>query len=92
MVLYQKKEKLVKAETFLEKMEEQFPGAYHVPMRKAFIEALKQSKIENSKKDYSKMKAYYEKALNLYKEEEMEREMLLLKKWIEKLKEQKWIE
>ena len=55
------------AEKVLEKMADLFPNDYRVPMRRAFLDADKQSSLKNEQRNYSLTKKYYIEAEELYK-------------------------
>ncbi len=95
-ILYQYTEQYDKAAALLSDMSEQFPDNYRVPMRQAYFEADKQSKLENDDRDYSLTKQYYDSAVNLYnqtvKPGEADPEMQQLEQIIQQLKENNWID
>lgn len=83
------------ASTLLNIMEDRFPDDYRVPMRRAFIEAERQSYIENEQRSYSAVKAYYEAAEELYRKNikpgTSDPEMQQLEQLIGQLKINNWI-
>lgn len=85
-----------RAAAVLDTMADLFPNDYRVPMRKAFLEADRQSKIKNENRDYSLVKKYYEIASELYrstvKPGESDPEMQQLELIIQQLKANKWID
>ncbi len=95
-ILYQYTEQYEKTEALLEDMAEQFPDNYRVPMRQAYLEADKQSKLENDSRDYALTKMYYDSAAELYnktvKPGEVDPEMQQLELIIGQLKENNWID
>ena len=95
-ILYQYTERYDKAEVLLSDMSEQFPDNYRVPMRQAYLEADRQSKLENDDRDYTLTKQYYDSAVNLYnqtvKPGEVDPEMQQLEQIIQQLKENNWID
>jgi len=85
-----------RAAAVLENMADLFPADYRVPMRQAFLEADRQSKIRNEDRDYTQVKQYYDRAAELYqasvKPGESDPEMQQLESIIQQLKANKWID
>jgi pentatricopeptide repeat protein len=85
-----------RAATVLSDMAALFPQDYRVPMRQAYLEADRQSHIENENRDYTQTKLYYDAAVALYHENvrpgESDPEMQQLDFIIEQLKANKWID
>lgn len=78
-ILYEENLAFDEAQNILEQMAEQYPANYKVYKRFAFLEADRQQYLENSSRDYTKMKQYYEKAKELYEQqttEDLEMQML----------------
>jgi hypothetical protein len=77
-------------------MADLFPADYRVPMRQAYLEAERQSKIKNESRDYSLVKRYYDSAAKLYKSNvkpgESDPEMQQLDSIIQQLRDNKWID
>jgi len=94
-ILLQNAGKLDRAADVLERMAGLFPEDYRVPMRRAFLEAGRQSGIENESRDYALMKEYYDNAIKLYKEnagqDEYDPEMQQLESLINQLKTHSWL-
>ena len=87
---------LFRSAALLEKMADLFPGDYRVPMRRAFLEADRQSNIENESRDYALTKEYYEQAAAMYQETvkpgETDAQMQQLESIMEQLRANRWIE
>lgn len=69
VVLYERQGELGKAHGELEKMEALFGEDYNLLKRRAFLEIDAQEQKENAKRDYAAFARYYEKAVQLYKEQ-----------------------
>lgn len=67
-VTYQEMDNFDKASEVIGKMEIKFPGDYRVAMEKAFLEADKNSMLENSKRNYDEFFAACKEAEKGYKE------------------------
>lgn len=95
-ILYENTGDFDAAEALLEKMADLFPGDYRVPMRRAFLEADRQSNIENESRDYALTKEYYEQAAAMYQETvkpgETDAQMQQLESIMEQLRANRWIE
>lgn len=95
VILYQTENEFEKASELLEKMREQFPNDYRVPMRQAFLEADIQSHSDNEDRDYYLTSVYYNEAEVLYVENikpgETDPEMQQLEEIIRQLKDNNWI-
>jgi serine/threonine-protein kinase len=87
---------LDRASTVLIQMSDLFPNDYRVPMRQAFLEADRQSRIENESRDYEQAKYFYDSATKLYNENirpgDADPEMQQLDMLIEQLRVNKWID
>lgn len=85
-----------RAASVLSQMDDLFPNDYRVPMRRAYLEADRQSKIANESRDYALTKQYYDSAVKLYNENlrpgESDPEMQQLDLLIEQLRVNKWID
>jgi serine/threonine protein kinase/lipopolysaccharide biosynthesis regulator YciM len=85
-----------RAAAVLNHMANLFPADYRVPMRQAYLEANRQSKIRNESRDYSLVKQYYDSAAELYKlnvkPRESDPEMQQLDLIIQQLRTNKWID
>jgi serine/threonine-protein kinase len=85
-----------RAATLLVQMLDFFPNDYRVPMRQAFLEADRQSTINNESRDYTQTKWYYDAAAALYEANirpgESDPEMQQLSLLIEQLRANNWID
>jgi serine/threonine-protein kinase len=76
-------------------MEDLFPNDYRVPMRRAYLEADRQSAIENTSRDYALTKRYFDAASELYnssvKPGDSDPNMQKLEGIIEQLRNSNWI-
>ena len=85
-----------RAATVLNQMADLFPNDFRVPMRQAYLEADRQSKIANESRDYAATKQYYDNAVRLYNENnrpgESDPEMQQLEILIEQLRANRWID
>lgn len=95
-ILLQNTGELERAAGVLARMADFFPNDYRVPMRKAFLEAEIQSRIENEYRDYSRTLYYYENAAALYEEHvrpgDADPEMQQLSMIIEQLHAHGWLD
>ena len=95
-ILLQNTGELDRAEAVLNQMSDIFPNEYRVPMRRAYLEADRQSKIANEDRDYAPTKEYYDAATALYRENvrpgESDPEMQQLDLLIEQLRSNGWID
>jgi serine/threonine-protein kinase len=77
-------------------MTDLFPNDYRVPMRQAYLEADRQSKIINESREYALTKQYYDRAAQLYADNirpgESDPEMQQLDYLIAQLQTNKWID
>lgn len=89
-ILYEQMNEYEKAEDMLMQMLEKYPDRYEGYKRLAYLEADIQQTKENSVRDYSQMKAYYEKAKELYGGQDGDQEMQMLDALIEELKAGGW--
>ncbi len=81
------------AEKTLKEMEINYPYNYRVYKRLAILEADKQQRVDNEKRDYKDMLEYYAQAKNLYEDEKIEdAEMYYLESLMSDLKTGGWIE
>lgn len=93
-ILYENENDFDRAVAILDSLGKQYPEDYRVPMRKAFLEIDKQSKIEATKRNYSLVPSYYSEALILYRnnKNDSDPEMQQLDSLVEQLKTGGWIE
>lgn len=66
-ILYQKEDEFEKADSAYKQISDLFGESYEIYKRLAFLEADKQTAIENSHRDYSLFKTYYDKSVELYR-------------------------
>lgn len=96
VILYQNENEFDKAAALLDKMAQQFPSDYRVPMRRAFLETDIQAHKDNEKRNYSKTVEYYNQAKAIYEKNvkpgETDPEMQQLEGIIQQLKDNKWID
>ncbi|CDX04948.1 Kinase domain protein [Desulfitobacterium hafniense] len=94
-ILLQNSGEFNRAVSVLNQMSDIFPNDFRVPMRQAYLEADRQSKIKNENRDYTLTKQYYDNAVKLYNENvrpgESDPEMQQLDLLIEQLRNNKWI-
>lgn len=95
-ILLQEKNDFDRAAVVLNDMAGFFPNDYRIPMRQAYLEADRQSKIANENRDYNQTKQYYDVAVELYrdnvKQGESDPEMQQLDYLVEQLRANKWID
>lgn len=96
VLLYQSENDFTRAKELLNIMLQRFPNNYRVPMLYAFVESDYQSRLDNSRRDYSKVVEYYNQASQLYKanvrQGEADPEMQRLEALMQQLKDNFWIE
>lgn len=94
-ILLQNEGEFDRSADVLEQMVDVFPNDFRVPMRQAYLEADRQSKISNENRDYALVKKYYDQAVELYtenvREGESDPEMQQLELLIEELIANNWI-
>lgn len=91
-ILYEKQEKLNKAEEILLKMQNKFGDDYNIFKRYAFLEIDRQELLTNRSRDYTMFEEYYKRAIELYDEEsEEDMEMQLLSDMYEQVKAGGWL-
>jgi len=95
-ILYQNVGEFDLAAAVLDELADAFPNDYRVPMRKAYLEAERQSQIANETRDYAAMKLHYDSAIALHtanaRDGESDPEMQQLDALIEQLRANKWID
>ena len=79
------------AEEMLFAMAEQYPDSYISYKRLAYLEAERQQEKENQERDYSRMKEYYDRARELYGDQDTDQEMQMLDNLIRDLKDGNWL-
>ena len=95
-ILHQSAGALDSSAQVLEQMADLFPKDYRVPMRQAYLEADRQSQIDNVDRDYAAVKDYYDQAISLYSEQvkpgTSDPELQQLELMIEQLRANLWID
>lgn len=90
-ILYEQMNEYDSAEEILMQMLEKYPDSYEGYKRLAYLEADRQQMKENEDRDYWQMKAYYDKAMELYGDREDDQEMQMLTSLISDLKSGNWL-
>lgn len=90
-IVYQALGEYDKAEEMYLSMSDQYPDSYISYKRLAYLEAEKQQNKKNDERDYSRMKEYYDRAKELYGEQNADQEMQMLDKLIQDLKDGNWL-
>ena len=92
-ILYQRMDQPEEARKLLLQMSEDYPERYEAWKRLAYLEADIQQHKENKQRDYSQMKEYYDKAVELYqKQEHSDGEMQQLEAMMKELQDGKWFQ
>jgi serine/threonine-protein kinase len=95
-ILYMNTGDFANAKIVLTGMLTDYPENYRVPMRLAFLEADKQSDFANEDRNYTAAYEYYKVAIDLYAESlkagDSDPEMDILKRVIEDIRAQGWLE
>ena len=95
-VLYEKQGQLDMARQAADTMLEKYGEDYNIYMRYAFLEIDAQELLANTSRDYTQFVQYYEKALQLYTEQQsdnnVDSEMELLKNLYAQVVEGGWVE
>lgn len=89
-ILYENMDSFDEAEAIFLQMAEEYPLRYEVYKRLAYLEADKQQMKENIDRDYHQMKAYYDKAVEMYSGKEQDMEMDMLAKMMQDLIDGGW--
>lgn len=89
-ILYENIMEFDKAEDFLLQMASDYPNRYEPYKRLAYLEADRQQNKENGKRDYQKMKEYYEAAVERYTEDVQDQEMHMLDQMMQELADGGW--
>lgn len=91
-ILYEENQDFASAESVLLKLAGDYPDNYHVYKRLAFLEADRQQHLDNTARDYSTMKGYYDKCRELYAQQDTEdAEMLMLDNMVYDLQNGGWL-
>lgn len=89
-ILYENLDDFDEAESLLMEIAESYPQRYEVYKRLAYLEADRQQMKENEDRDYAQMRAYYEKAKDLYSGKEQDAEMDMLDGIMQDLEDGGW--
>ena len=96
VILIQEKRDYNRAALLLDKMDEQFPNDYNVPMYRAYLEEARQRLLPNEERDYTLMKNYYDIAVSLYRDNfrpgESDPKMQQLELLIDQLRAGGWLD
>ena len=91
-ILYEENQDFASAESVLLKLADDYPDNYRVYKRLAFLEADRQQHLDNTARDYSTMKGYYDKCRELYAQQDTEdAEMLMLDNMVYDLQNGGWL-
>mgnify|MGYP005797516549 CR=1 FL=1 len=91
-IIYQELGEYEQTEEMLFSMAEQYPDSYISYKRLAYLEAEKQQVKENRERDYSRMKEYYDRAKELYGDQDTDQEMQMLDNLIQDLVDGNWLQ
>lgn len=89
-ILYESIDRFEEAEKLLLELKADYPNRYEVYKRLSYMEADKQQMLDNSNRNYNKMKEYYEMAVERYDSDLSDEEMTILANMMEELKEGGW--
>lgn len=91
-VLYEENQDFAAAESVLLKLADDYPDNYRVYKRLAFLEADRQQHLDNTARNYSAMKGYYDTCRELYEQQDTEdAEMLMLDNMVYDLQNNGWL-
>lgn len=91
-VLYEENQDFAAAESVLLKLADDYPDNYRVYKRLAFLEADRQQHLDNTARNYSAMKGYYDTCRELYERQDTEdAEMLMLDNMVYDLQNNGWL-
>ena len=91
-ILYEENQDFEASKSVLMKLAADYPDNYRVYKRLAFLEADRQQYLNNSQRDYSTVKAYYDKCKELYEQQNVEDpEILMLDNMIRDLQSGGWL-
>ena len=91
-IIYQELGEYEQTEEMLFSMAEQYPDSYISYKRLAYLEAEEQQVKENRERDYSRMKEYYDRAKELYGDQDTDQEMQMLDNLIQDLVDGNWLQ
>ena len=90
-ILYEQLNEYEKAADMLAQMLGKYPDSYVCYKRLAYLEADIQQHKENADRDYEKMKEYYDRAKELYSDQDQDQEMEMLDHMIQDLRDGNWL-
>lgn len=91
-ILYEENQDFEASKSVLMKLAADYPDNYRVYKRLAFLEADRQQYLNNSQRDYSTVKVYYDKCKELYEQQNVEDpEILMLDSMIRDLQSGGWL-
>ena len=91
-ILYEENQDFEASKSVLMKLAADYPDNYRVYKRLAFLEADRQQYLNNSQRDYSTVKVYYDKCKELYEQQNVEDpEILMLDNMICDLQSGGWL-
>ena len=90
-IIYQALGEYEQAEQMLFSMADQYQDSYISYKRLAFLEAEKQQVKENQDRNYNRMKEYYDRAKELYGDQDTDQEMQMLENLIQDLRDGNWL-
>ena len=90
-IIYQALGEYEQAEQMLFSMADQYKDSYISYKRLAFLEAEKQQVKENQDRNYNRMKEYYDRAKELYGDQDTDQEMQMLENLIQDLRDGNWL-
>ncbi|MCI7792372.1 MAG: protein kinase [Lachnospiraceae bacterium] len=91
-ILYEENQDFEASKSVLMKLAADYPDNYRVYKRLAFLEADRQQYLNNSQRDYSTVKLYYDKCKELYEQQNVEDpEILMLDNMIRDLQSGGWL-
>lgn len=91
-ILYEENQDFEASKSVLMKLAADYPDNYRVYKRLAFLEADRQQYLNNSQRDYSTVKVYYDKCKELYEQQNVEDpEILMLDNMIRDLQSGGWL-
>ena len=90
-IVYEQLDEFDKAEDMLLQMADRYPDSYIPYKRLAYLEADRQQEKANADREYQTMKGYYDKAKELYSDQDGDQEMQMLDNMVQELKNGNWI-
>ena len=91
-ILYEEINNFDEANRILNQLSQDYPDNYRVYKRLAFIEADMQQYRDNNNRDYTEMKKYYDRCIELYSnQKEEDAEIHMLDRMIQELRDGGWL-